>query len=121
MSEARERPRWPGSAEPSERAAFSNPEARELTRRPGSKLGVAFEPTAREVIWRAVSPVARVRGGSVIVDGRRRAVMRLLRVEARGPRLLVAWAEIEGPRLGLLRARVSHERDEWSLVALQRE
>ncbi len=75
---------------------------------------------------RLVPPVALV-DGAAVVSGRTRRVVRIGRVERAtapwwrdgiGSVELVAWAELEGPLLALLRARVGTDCDDaWEVVA----
>jgi hypothetical protein len=77
--------------------------------------------------WRRLAMPLPVRDGAVVLGDRRRRVVRLGRVERATPPWwetgtkkveLIAWAELEGPVLALLRARVSTAcDDEWELIA----
>ncbi len=77
--------------------------------------------------WRRLAAPLPVEGGAVWLGDRRRRVVRLGRVERTTPPWwetgrkrveLLAWAELEGPVLALLRARVSAAcDDEWELIA----
>ena len=95
---------------------------------PGRLDGAPFDPVPGEALpWRRLPTPARVVDGTAEVAGRRRRVLRLSRVErARGPwwrgdptvTELVAWAELEGPLLALLRGRFEEGRpDAWEVVA----
>ncbi|MEO0326924.1 MAG: hypothetical protein AAF447_28545, partial [Myxococcota bacterium] len=90
-----------------------------------------FEPSARAGLpWRRVDPPAPVRNGAVTLAGQRRRVVRLSRVERATPSWweadapeshaveLLAWAELEGPLLALLRAAFTEGHDDrWEVVA----
>jgi len=77
--------------------------------------------------WRRLAEPAPVEKGFVYLGRRRRRVIRLGRVERATPPWwttgtkrveLHAWAELEGPLLALLRARVNREcDDEWEVIA----
>lgn len=85
------------------------------------------EPVPGEVLpWRRVDPPVPVRDGAVVVAGRRRRVLRLSRVERAQSAWwgdadaneveLLAWAELEGPLLALVRARFGPSRDHWEVI-----
>lgn len=78
--------------------------------------------------WRALDPPAPVEHGVALVAGRRRRVRRVGRVErvtapwwsdGRVRTELLAWAELDGPIVVLLRAQVGTdcEEDRWEVVA----
>lgn len=83
--------------------------------------------------WRRIDPPVAVVDGFVSLDGRRRRVLRLSRVERairpwwrseeHGGIELLAWAELEGPVLegpvlALLLGRFAHGRDDrWDVIA----
>ncbi|MEM1418507.1 MAG: hypothetical protein AAGH15_26670, partial [Myxococcota bacterium] len=89
-----------------------------------------FEPASGGIPWRRVEPPAPVRNGALTLAGRRRRVLRLSRVERATPGWwdaaapeehvveLLAWAELEGPVLALLRAAFADgAEDRWEAVA----
>jgi hypothetical protein len=93
---------------------------------------VTTEPAPGEALpWRRVDPPAQVVRGAATVAGQRRRILRLSRVERAQrawwgdtPRSggeadveLLAWAELEGPLLALVRARFGADRDQWEVIA----
>lgn len=85
------------------------------------------EPGGQALPWRRIEPPALVRSNQAVVAGRRRRLVRIGRVERvtapwweDGQRHveLLAWAELDGPVLALLRARCDTGcEDEWEVVA----